>query len=178
MFEQRAPLRTLGNLNDALVSAMQTTGYYEKSYYAVPRGFALATRLEQIAEDGSSKMAPDRWSAGPPRVEHFSEYLRALLTANPGYYRVVVFVVTDTPFAETGAPVSESEAEKWLTSGANKLPAAIANSAFGQNTVCTALIYEFERSAGSAPVLLEPSRLDAHTHLVKSGLWGALGGSQ
>ncbi len=180
MFEQRAPLSTLGNLNDELVAALQTTGYYEKSYYAVPRGFALATRLEQIADDGSSKTPPDRWSAGPPRVEHFSarEYFRALLTANPGYYRVVVFVVTDAPFAETGAPVSESEAEKWLTSGANRLPASIASSAFGQDTVCTALIYEFERSAGSAPVLLEPSRLDAHTHLVKSGLWGALGGSQ
>lgn len=180
MFEQRAPLSTLGNLNDILVSALQTTGYFEKSYYAVPRGFALATRLEQISDDGSSKTPPDRWSAGPPHLEHFSiaEYVHALFTENPGHYRVVVFVVTDMPFAETGTPVSLSEAQKWLTGGANKLPASIASSALGQNTVCTALIYEFERSAGSAPVLLEPSRLDAHTHLVKSGLWSALGGPQ
>src|SRR5579859_4050825 len=71
MFEQRASLSTLGNLNDVLVSALQTTGYFEKSYYAVPHGFALATRLEQISGDGSSKTPPDRWSAGPPHLEHF-----------------------------------------------------------------------------------------------------------
>lgn len=179
MFEQRAPLNTLGNLNDVLAAALQTTGYFEKSYYAVPHGFALATRLEQISDDGSSKTPPDRWSAGPPRLEHFSisEYLRALFTQNPGYYRVVVFVVTDVPFAEKDTSVSLSEAQKWLTGGANQLPPSIANSAFTHNTLCTALIYEFTHSAGNPPELLDPSRLDAHTHLIKSGLWGALGGT-
>jgi hypothetical protein len=180
MFEQHAPLSTLGNLNDALIAGLEKTGYFEKSYYAVPRGFALATRLEQISEDGTSKAAPARWSSSAPSVHGFSitEYLRALLTDNPGYYRVVVFVVTDVPFAESGAEVGMSEAQKWLTKGANALPPSIASAAFGQNTECTALIYEFSRSEGKDPVLLQPGHLDAHTHLVKSGLWNAFGGAQ
>jgi hypothetical protein len=179
MFEQHASLSTLGNLNDVLASALQTTGYFEKSYYAVPHGFALATQLEQISGDGSSKTPPDRWSAGPPHLEHFSisDYLRALFTQNPGYYRVVVFVVTDVPFAEKDTSVSLSEAQKWLTGGVNQLPPSLANFALAQDTLCTALIYEFTRSAGNPPELLEPGRLDAHTHLVKSGLWNALGGT-
>ena len=157
---------------------MQVSGYFEKSYYVVPDGFALATRLEQISQDGVSKAPPARWSAGVPGVEHFSisDYLRALLTANPGYYRVVVFVVTDVPFTESGPPANMGDAQKWLTGGANVLPVSIASTPFGPNTVCTALIYEFTRSAGKDPALLLPSPLDAHTHLVKSGLWNALGG--
>jgi hypothetical protein len=180
MFEQRAALSTLGNLNEELVSALQTTGYFEKSYYSVPRGFALATRLERISEDGSSKTPPDRWSAEPPHMTHFSisEYLHSLFLANAGHYRVVVFIVTDVPFAETGTAVTLSDVQKWPTGGTNTLPAQIASSAFGQNTECTALIYEFESAAGNAPVFVQPGRLDAHTHLVKSGLWAALGGPQ
>jgi len=179
MFEQHTHLSTLGNLNDALIAGLQTTGYFEKSYYAVPRGFALATRLEQISDDGTPKPPPDRWSAAAPHVESFSikEYLHALLTDNPGYYRVVVFVVTDVPFSESGSQASMSEAQSWLTKGSNTLPASMASAPFGQNTVCTALIYEFSRSAGKEPGLLQPGHLDAHTHLVKSGLWTALGGT-
>jgi hypothetical protein len=179
MFEKRAPLKTLGNVNDALLSGLRRTGYFEKSYYSVPDGFALATRLEQISEDGVSKAPPARWSAAAPRVEYFSisDYLRALLTANPGYYRVVVFVVSDVPFTESGKPASMADAQGWLTGGANVLPASIAKSPFGPNTVCTTLIYEFTRPAGKDPVLLQPSTLDAHTHLLKSGLWNAFGGN-
>lgn len=179
MFEKSAPLKTLGDLNNALLRGLQSTGYFEKSYYAVPDGYVLATRLEQISEDGTSKASPARWSAAAPRVEHFSisDYLRALLTANPGFYRVVVFVVTDVPFTESGKPASVADAQKWLTGGANVLPISIANASFGTNTVCTALIYEFTRNAGEGPTQLLPSPLDAHTHLIKSGLWNAFGGN-
>ena len=180
MLEQRAALSTLGNLNNELVSALQTTGYFEKSYYSVPRGFALATRLERISDDGSSEAPPGRWSAEPPHMTHFSisAYVHSLFSANAGHYRVVVFIVTDAPFAETGAAVTVSDVQKWPTGGANTLPAQIASSTFEQTTVCTSLIYEFESSAGNAPVFVQPGRLDAHTHLVKSGLWAALGGPQ
>jgi len=43
--------------------------------------------------------------------------------------------------------------------------------------VCTALKFEFTRSVGEDLTPLLPSELDAHSHLVKSGLWNALGGN-
>jgi hypothetical protein len=179
MFEKHAPLKTLGNLNDALISGLESTGYFDRSYYPVPDGFALATHLEQISADGASKAPPARWSAEAPRLEHFSlsDYVRALLTADPGYYRVVVFVVTDVPFAQSGAEPTMDQAQKWLGGGLNVLPASIASTPFSPNTVCTALIYEFTQSESRHPALLLPSPLDAHTHLVKSGLWNAFGGN-
>lgn len=43
----------------------------------------------------------------------------------------------------------------------------------GPGAVCTALIYEFTRSAGTDPAILQPSPLDAHTHLVRLPTEGA-----
>jgi hypothetical protein len=166
-------MASLGDLNGFLTAALAQTGYREKSYYAVPDGFALVTRLEQIEIDGRSKTL-DRWSADAPQVHSLRAYLDALLRAAPGYYRVVALVVTDVPFTQSNGRVSESDALAWLRGGVPWLPTAIADRPYTAEVACTALIYEFERPAGGDPTILLPSRLDAHTHLVKSGLWDAL----
>jgi hypothetical protein len=171
----------LRNINDELVSALGKNGYFERSYFQAPGGFALVTRLEQIEEDGRSKPIPGRWSAGSVRSEGDSwivSYLRALFTAQPGYYRVIVFIVSDTPFGESGQ-VKASEAEAWLQGGVNFLPDAIARLPYTRQMACTALIYEFKREGNSqASSLLTPSHLDARTHLVNSGLWANLASGQ
>jgi prepilin-type N-terminal cleavage/methylation domain-containing protein len=67
--EKEAPL--LGEVDVALDSAFRQAGYVEKSYYSVPSGFAIASRLEQINQDGTPKDAADRWSIGtraPPKL--------------------------------------------------------------------------------------------------------------
>jgi hypothetical protein len=165
---------------DAVLSAaLGRTGYSEKSYWAVPHGFALATRLEQIDVNGRPKPPPARWSAEMPRLAggfSLSAYLRALFTADPGYYRIVVFIVTDTLFSESDRSVTSEEARSWLTQGLNALPETIASQPYAPSVVCTAMIYEFERKAGSEAEPLLPSPVDAHAHLVESGLWSALGG--
>jgi hypothetical protein len=153
-------------------------GYVEKSYYGVPGGFALATRLEQIESDGASKPAAERWVVDAPRPITFSlaEYLRALLTAAPGFYRVTVFIVTGVPFSQSDTRITGDTAIRWLADGLNMLPRSIAQQAYSQDVSCTALIYEFQWRDGR-PAVLVPSRLDGLTHLRKSGIWVALGGA-
>src|SRR5581483_968376 len=143
------------------------------------RGFAIATRLEQIDANGRPKPPPARWSAEMPRLSgafSLGAYLRALFTADPGFYRIVVFIVTDALFSESDRSVSSDEARGWVAKGLNALPESIAGLPYAPAVVCTAMIYEFERQAGSEAQPLVPSSIDAHAHLVGSGLWSALGG--
>jgi hypothetical protein len=163
------------DINQLFIDALDKAGYAERSYYAVPRGFALVTRLEQIEDDGTPKDRPQRWSAEAPRPTIFSlqEYVKALFTANTGHYRVIVLVVTDVPFQQSSFHVDESEALNWLHTGLNVLPIPISRQRFSADVNCTALIYEFERAESSTRLLL-PSRIDAHAHLTKAGLWRAL----
>ena len=90
----------------------------------------MVTRLEQYEEDGTSKVPPDRWSVDvlPLRTFSLSDYIRALFQANPGYYRIIIFVVTPVPFVESSATVSRDEAMEWLRTGLNKLPASLNTS--------------------------------------------------
>jgi hypothetical protein len=153
-------------------------GYGERSYYAVPHGFALVTRLEQIEASGKSKLAPERWNAGrPTATESFSliSYLLALFRAKPGYYRLIVFIVTDNPFAQSDKAITSSKAVEWLHSGLNILPPFVREIPYSPNFVCTAMIYEFKSEGDeSIPQILLPSHLDAATHLSQSGIWAAL----
>jgi hypothetical protein len=171
--------RWFADVDRLLSAALEENGYVERSYYAVPRGFALVTRIEQIELDGRSKRLPDRWSAAAPRLTSFSisEYVRALFTAAPGHYRIIVFILTEAPFSQSQMEVSKPEAMDWLRGGLNVLPPEVSARPLAANVNCTALVYEFEQLGSSAHVLL-PSEIDARTHLVKAGLWGALESKQ
>ncbi len=162
----------LGDLDSTLCAALGQCEYVEKSYFAVPGGFALVTRLEQINPDGSPKDLPDRWSIQPPtlRVFSLSEYLKALFTANSGYYRIIVFIVTPHAFSQSDQQVSSDEAEDWLVAGLNKLPEPIANLPLTEQYSTTALIYEFKSLASQEATINLQSRLTGRIHLQKSGI--------
>jgi hypothetical protein len=102
-------------------------------------------------------------------------YLRALFLADPGYYRVIVFVATDVAFVHAEKGPSEDETQMWLRSGLNSLPTDVGARPYTSHFVCTALIYEFRAARYNEWArLVLPSHLDAYTHLVKSGIWGTL----
>jgi hypothetical protein len=169
--------KLLMDVDRRLVSALDACGYVGKSYYAVPDGFALVTQIEQINSNGSSKKPPDRWSAELGSVSSFSlsSYLEALFTANPGRYRVIVFVVTSHPFSQSDVRVSKEEAFHWLATGLNQLPPAIGAIKVTDSYSATALIYEFEEPrTGEQAKFVEPSALTYEDHLKKSNLWAAL----
>lgn len=166
---------TLGQVSDRLVQALDVAGYVEKSYFAVPDGFALVTRLEQIDPDGTPLDPPDRWSeeAGPVRQFDLRSILRALFTANPGYFRILVFVATPHPFSQSDQEVRREEAVAWLREGVNRLPDAVARQPYAPAFRTTALVYEFEQPESGDPQLVS-GRLTARTHLQRSGLLSAI----
>lgn len=166
----RQPSR-LADIAQVLVNALQNAGYYQNVYYEAPNGFALVARLERIYRDGSSYQGLARFdsSFSPLPAFSLSGYLRALFQAPTGYYRVIVFIISNTPFAADGKAISSSEADLWLERGANALPVRIADIRYTDTYTCTALIYEFEKhDAQSDPTEDRPGPLSADAHLIKA----------
>jgi hypothetical protein len=164
----------LKDVDVALSSAFAKCGYGEKSFYAVPDGFAMASRLEQINADGS--FGANRWSLETAPIRSFSitSYLSALFRARAGHFRVVVFVVTNHAFGQTDAKVSSDQATSWVKKGLNQLPKKIGDRDYTDDYTCTALIYEFETLGGGQSRFVEPSEITGRAHLEKSGLLSAL----
>ena len=168
-------MRDFGDIDARLTAALQPKGYVERSYYSVPGGFALVTRLEQIYSDGRSMPPPARFSAQLLPPSRFSDYIRALFSADPGYYRVIVFVATDLPFSEGAQGASQGQADAWIRDGVDMLPATIASRPLTDRVRCAALIYQFRQSNATAADKAEliPG-IDAVLSLTNAGLWQAL----
>ena len=167
---------TLAVVNQRLTTALERNGYFESSYHSVPDGFALATQLEQIEPDGTPVQEPERWTlVNPTRIFSLSDYIKALFLGSPGYYRVIVFVVTPHPFQQSDARVTPEQARDWLQVGFNRLPDQIANLTFSSDFACTALIYEFRRpTENDEPMIAYTRVIPGRLHLKRSGIWEAL----
>jgi hypothetical protein len=166
--------KTLQDVAHRLESAFEASGYVERSYYSVPGGFALVSRLEQMNADGTPKNLPDRWSVKTPPLRRINlgDYLQALFTARSGYYRVIVFVVTDQTFAAGARSPTGDEVTKWVSAGGVRLPASIGQKPYGENFATSALIYEFARGPEDAVFSQKmPSDFPGKTHLEKAKLW-------
>lgn len=159
--------RVLGDINAALIAVLEAAGHRERSYFAVPSGFALVTRLEAINADGSAKLGADSLPVG----NHFAmpSLLDKLLHVQKGWYRVVAFVVASNPTGASPQPPTEEEANNWLVVGDNALPDSVSRAQVSGHT-CSAYIYEFEKSDVSAAAhLMFPSSPDGTSHLTKMG---------
>lgn len=166
----------LGEVARRLEQAFDSAGYGERTYYRIPGGFALVSRIEHIRADASPMPDPERWVVDTPRVRAgFIDHIRALFNAPPGFYRVIVFVVTDQDFVAAEQAPTATEAREWLTGGGLRLPAGIALQPYGARHYTTALIYEFERRSNQAQASVrDPSPAPGRTHLDRAGLWQAL----
>lgn len=163
----------LKDVNTTLNSAFEHCGYSDRSYYTVPDGFAIASRIEQINEDGTP--SSNRWSLDVPSMEEVSikAYLRALFKAPRGHYRVIVFIVTPHPFSQGNTELSASGAAELVSKGTDALPEAIGNREYSSNYKCTALIYEF-KGTGQKAKFVQPSEITSQMHLQNAGLLAAL----
>lgn len=167
----------LRDVDQRLSTALHQAGYEERSYHAVPDGFSLTARLEQISADGTPKRGIDRWAMAPGPLHEFSlsSYLSALLSSRPGLFRVIVFIVTPHPFSQSGASVSREDAMAWLTDGFNRLPDPVGRLEYTEAHHCTALVYEFEKKTGQANAsMVSPGRLMATTHLERAAIMSSL----
>ena len=175
-----AGLKTLGDVERKVRSALDAKGYAQRSYFSVPNGFALVTQLEQYnGDDGSVRNDRTRWLDYPAK-DNFNgvmDYFKSLVMPQKGHFRLFVFVVTNQPFGGGAQRVSKEQATAWLNQGFNKLPRSLAAVPFSADYDVTALIYEFEvPESNRKPVQKCPSpQFDAKTHLVKSGIAAGLG---
>jgi hypothetical protein len=165
---------TVGDVVDAIISALERTGYVERSFFRTQKdGVALVTRLERINGDGSALPENERWPSAL-RDRHISDlvgFLRGLFYADSGHYRVIVFVLHDLPFVQSRDEPTASQARAWLREGANVLPREVRSRPLGEGT-CSALIYQFA-SDGTA-VRLVQSSLTGRQHLEKTGVLPSL----
>ncbi|PIE33512.1 hypothetical protein CSA56_11340 [candidate division KSB3 bacterium] len=172
-----SPVR-LDAVSQSLETALDRTGYTERSYYAVPGGFALVTRLEQFHPDGSSKQPPDRWSVEviPPKSFSLASYLKALFTAQEGHFRIITFIVTSSPFRQSSDDdISREDAMEWLSTGLRILPYSIGRIPYTERHYCVALIYEFEQATRNHEAQFKAlSTLPGIEHLKQANIWDVL----
>jgi hypothetical protein len=164
-------------VGEQLTSALVQAGYSEYSFYSAPGGFALVSRLERVREDGTA--APQELRFLQPGAEEpfsLTAYISRLFFAPTGYYRLIVFVVTDQPFTtDASKTIVAEEATRLLRSGANRLPDAYRSRDFSPSHAITALIYEFRKDPGDRDVrTLDPGRFDGREHLQRAGILSAL----
>lgn len=170
---------TVGEVAARLDAALDRAGYEDKSYYSVPGGFALVTEPERIGADGKPFAAAQRWifEATPLVSAHdvFDDFpggfLRRLQNADPGRYRLIVFLVTTKAVTTGGNAATFEAAHAWTTGGGDFLPANIASITLTPQHKISVLIYEFRRQSVAAPAkFLDPSALSARQHLAAAGL--------
>lgn len=162
-------------VSDRIETALAAVGYHERSWWTAPGGFALATRLERIDNDGAPADEADRWP--PATLEDrftLSGYLASLFFTEPGYFRVIVFVLSDQFEQTAPEEPSAAMAADWVARGMVRLPADLGAAALTPAHSLTALVYEFERAPDSDAVVLAPGRLSGRAHLDKAALLTAL----
>jgi hypothetical protein len=163
----------LATVASTLELALRQANYRKWSYSSVPNGFALVSQMEQIKADGTPSPEPARWSADLPRVSKMTllEFIRALVSAQPGFYRVIVFIVTDQPWPRMAEEPTGREAHEWLTKGFVWLPKSIGKLPYGLDYRTTALVYEFRKDSKDAEAtLVAPSQTTADDHIRKAGI--------
>lgn len=164
---------SLGTAGSRLQAAFERAGYLEHSYYAVPGGFAIVTRIEQMDSAGNRLRGSARYELPGQRVrDSLTSILYSLfVNAPPGYYRYIVVVVSVRPFATRDRLLDDDEALRRLRRGANRLSSVYRRVPFTDDYNVDALIYEFRWDGGDSPVrMLEPGRVSPQDHLTRTGL--------
>lgn len=158
-----------------LAGSIADAGYLEPVYLSAGcNGFAIVLDLEHIQADGTRK--PGAAGFGPSSQQQkfsLAGYIARLFYAPPGYYRQIVFVISDEGMAETMAPPTESQLRSIARDGSSALPPAFATVSFDWRYKVLALIYEFEKGPadGDTQVIEPAGRLGATVHLKKAKLY-------
>ncbi|MHC2289863.1 HEAT repeat domain-containing protein [Bradyrhizobium barranii] len=160
----------LGEVSNRLAAAIRgVSSDFDYGLFGIPDGFLLLARLERINQDGSPYPGRLRWNANPIPPSSLDEYLIDLFLSPPGYFRVIAFAVAgDEPMTTQANAVLPSPSK-----GAKALPDELAKRSFAGYQLF-ALVYTFERYDGAKMVLNYEGSPSGLTHLVNSGIWGAL----
>ncbi|MEO8279813.1 MAG: hypothetical protein ABI564_08990 [Ideonella sp.] len=174
LFPEGAANKSLLDVGRRLSGAIASAGYHQSTYLGAGcNGFAIILDLEHIDADGTRKRGADGF-APPGQQPDFSlaSFLVQLFHAPPGYYRQIVFVVSDEARGAAAAPPSESALRRLAEDGASALPPAYARIPLGWQFKVIAAVYEFRKGAenGDAQFIPPNGRLGAAVHLIKARL--------
>ncbi|MDO9600601.1 MAG: hypothetical protein Q7J47_23010 [Azoarcus sp.] len=166
----------VGDIATQVQAAMTGAGYAERSFYRVPDGFVLVTRLEQIERDGTPKRGAERWNVGAPSLEEsfFLKVLRGMVGATSGNYRLFVFVVSTEDHAPTAVEPLYADAQVWFLRGSAGLASDTAQQPITARHRMSVLVYEFEATRRNKVMVRAPGLLTCEAHLDKAGLWTGL----
>ena len=167
--------RTLLDVARKLEGAIAAAGYLEPRYLGAGcNGFAVMLDLEQIDADGARK--PGATGFAPTTAEPgftLVGYLKRLFYAPPGYYRQIVFVVSDIGIAATTPTPTPGELRAIARDGSAALPPAYGSVPYTWKYKVVALVYEFQKGPadGDARQIPPSGRLRAPQHLKKAQLY-------
>lgn len=172
----RRPGASLETVSQQLETELENHGY-SSGFFCVPGGFALMTKLERIRADKKSYPGDARYLTDPQGLLDLhdgfslSRVFDALLNADPGRYRMLIFYVTDRPVTPTNQPPTAAI----LTlpdSAPDELPLDFDGLPYTAAHRVRVLVYEFARPAlGAAPSLVRPT-VPTRIHLQRAGLTG------
>jgi hypothetical protein len=174
LFENDNDAKTLADVDRRLRGAIAKADYLQTIYLGAGcNGFAIVLDLEHIGNRGTRKPGAEGFES-PSQKQGFSllDFFKRLFFAPPGYYRQIVFVVSDQSMAGTTAPPTESELHSMTKDGSSALPPRFATVPYTWEYNVIALIYEFKKgpSDGDTQVIPPNGRLSAQVHLMKANL--------
>ena len=173
---------SLFEISEKITQGLISAGYSDYSLYTAPGGFIAITRIEAMDSAGNTISGAARFklpSQSKAADLSLLEQVRNLfLDAPPGYYRMMLFVITDEAYVLSKDTLSESEAIERLRGGAQVLGHAYQDLPFTAQHTADVLIYEFalegKETEDRTIKLLQPSLVDGQTHLRKTDIGVAL----
>ena len=127
---------------------------------------------------------PQRLVFGPPPRFTLAGYIRRLFYAPPGYYRQIVFVVSDIGIAATTPAPTPGELRAIAKDGSAALPPGYGSVPFSWKYKVVALVYEFQKGPadGDAKQIPPTGRLRvavrrSHSHRISHASQSATKGS-
>lgn len=175
LFGPGAGQHSLHEVANRLEGAINRAGYFDRRYLGVGcNGFAVMLDLEHIATDGT-RMSGTAGFVPPGGAAQFSltGYVTRLFYARPGYYRQIVFVVTDESVATASDAPTAGELRAIASAGSAALPPDFARVPYTWRYRVLALVYEFEKgpSNGDARLIPPNGRLGSTANLKKARLY-------
>jgi hypothetical protein len=162
--------KTLGELSDNLLAALNRAGYTDHAIYPFQDGFAVLTRFEQ--RDSAGYPSRDRWpewgEAPLPLSKLFTvDYIRALFLGKSGIFRFFIFTLTPESPTISSQQTTPTQARKWLLTGPSQLPNKVRDFQTKYPFLFTSAVYEFD-ATGDHAEFVPQSKLTGLTELLGS----------
>jgi hypothetical protein len=148
------PNATVSDVAQSLTQRLVQAGYPQPKYLGVGcNGVAVAANFEAILNSGKRKPGLNGFPASSeeaaPGLPGAVDFLIGLFYAPPGYYRRVLFVVTDAAPPTTSGEATDEELRNLVSGGSTYLPLAYRAAPLNSSHQIIAWIYEFKLEPGS-----------------------------